>query len=313
MEPRIVTLTLNPAVDIASDAKAVVPVRKVHTFGETYDAGGGGVNVARVLHELGADVTAIVLEGGVTGRLVVELLEEEGVRCHPVRIADRTRICMTVHDHAGRQEYRFVAEGPQVSPAEFNAGLTAVATEPADWLVASGSLPRGVELDSYVRIAKLAAKRGEKLVLDTSGPALQAALGHGLALIKPSLGEFEGLMGRNLPRAAEQNAAALQLVQAGAADRVAVSLGHRGALLATRDGVWRQPAPDVHAVGAVGAGDSFLAALTLALARGCDAPDALAWGSAAGAAAVLRTGTAHPKREDVEELYLRMRETCIPV
>ena len=77
--------------------------------------------------------------------------------------------------------------------------------------------------------------------------------------------------------------------------------------------MWRQPAPDVHAVGAVGAGDSFLAALTMALARGCDARDALAWGSAAGAAAVMRTGTAHPKRADVEELYLRMRETCVLV
>jgi 6-phosphofructokinase 2 len=311
MEPRIVTLTLNPAVDIACDARAVVPVRKVHTFAETYDAGGGGVNVARVLHELGADVTAIVLAGGVTGRLVVELLAEEGVRCHPVPIADRTRICTTVHDHAGRQEYRFVAEGPQVSPAELEAGLAAVASEPAEWLVASGSLPRGVEVDSYVRVAKLAAQNGGKFVLDTSGAPLQAALGHGIALIKPSLGEFETLMGRNLPRASEQNAAALQLVRAGAADRVAVSLGHRGALLATQDGVWRQPAPDVHAVGAVGAGDSFLAALILALARGSDARDALAWGSAAGAAAVMRTGTAHPKREDVEELYLRMRETSV--
>jgi 6-phosphofructokinase 2 len=311
MEPRIVTLTLNPAVDIACDAKVVVPVRKVHTFGETHDPGGGGVNAARVLHELGADVVAVVLVGGVTGRFLVELLAEGGVPCRAVPIADRTRICMTVHDHAGRQEYRFVAEGPEVSAAELDAALLAVEAEPADWLVASGSLPRGVAIESYVRIAQLAARRGQHFVLDTSGPALRAALGHGIALIKPSLGEFETLVGCRLPLAEEQNAAALELVRSGAAERVAVSLGHRGALLATSDGVWRQPAPDVHAVGAVGAGDSFIAAMTLALARGCNAPDALAWGSAAGAAAVMRTGTAHPSRADVEELFLRMRETCV--
>jgi 6-phosphofructokinase 2 len=88
---------------------------------------------------------------------------------------------------------------------------------------------------------------------------------------------------------------------------VAVSLGHRGALLATAEGVWRQPAPDVAAVGAVGAGDSFLAAMTLALATGCDARHALAWGSAAGGAAVMRTGTAHPRRADVEALFRRAR------
>jgi 6-phosphofructokinase 2 len=311
MQPRIVTLTLNPAVDIACDAKAVMPVRKVHTFGETHDPGGGGVNVARVVHELGGNVVAVVLVGGVTGRFLVELMAEAGVPCRAVPIADRTRICMTVHNHASGQEYRFVAEGPEVSAAELDAGLAAVEAESGDWLVASGSLPRGVPVDTYVRVAQLAARRGQHFVVDTSGPALKAVLGHGLALIKPSIGEFETLVGGPLRRAGEQNAAALNLVRSGAAERVAVSLGHRGALLATAEGVWRQPAPDVHAVGAVGAGDSFLAAMTLALARGCDAPDALAWGSAGGAAAVMHTGTAHPNRAEVEELYLRMREMCV--
>jgi 6-phosphofructokinase 2 len=194
-----------------------------------------------------------------------------------------------------------------VSPAELDAVLQLIETEPGDWLVASGSLPRGVPADCYCRVAAIAKRQGRHFVLDTSGAALRPALGHGIALIKPSLGEFEALIGRRLPDAAEQDAAALELVLSGAEERVAVSLGHRGALLATADGVWRQPAPDIAAVGAVGAGDSFLAATRLALANGCDARDALAWGSAAGGAAVMRTGTAHPRRADVEALFLRMR------
>ncbi|MCW3476432.1 1-phosphofructokinase family hexose kinase [Limobrevibacterium gyesilva] len=305
MGPRIVTLTLNPAVDVACDAEAVRPVHKVRTFAETHDPGGGGVNVARVIRELGGDVLAVVLTGGVTGRFLEELLEEGGVPCHVVPIAGRTRIAMTVHDRSARQEYRFVPEGPVASAAELEAALAALAAEPGGWLVASGSLPRGAPVDFYATVARLAAERGQHVVLDTSGPALQAALGHGLALIKPSLGEFEALVGRKLPDAAAQDAAAMAVVRSGGAARVAVSLGGGGALLATPEGLWRRPALDVPARSTVGAGDSFLAAMTLALARGSDPADALAWGIAAGAAAVMQTGTAHPRRADVESLYQR--------
>src|ERR1017187_8161059 len=108
MLPRIVTLTLNPAIDVACEADSVRPQHKIRTDNETHGPGGGGVNVARVIHELGGDTCAIVLSGGVPGH-----------------------------------EYRFVPEGPIVSPAERAATQDAVAAEPTDWLVASGSLPRG--------------------------------------------------------------------------------------------------------------------------------------------------------------------------
>ena len=241
------------------------------------------MNVARVLHELGADVTAVVSCGGVSGELLEELLIEAGVPCRPVRIADRTRICMTVHDVAAGQEYRFVPEGPLLSEAEWREALAAAEEDNPDWLIASGSLPRGVPDDFYALAARTACAKGQQFVLDTSGPALRAALGSGLALIKPSLGEFETLVGRRLREPIEQEAAAMELVRTGAAERVAVTLGRDGALLATADGVWRQPPLDVPARGSVGAGDSFVAAMVVALARGDGPAAALAWGSAAGA------------------------------
>jgi 6-phosphofructokinase 2 len=303
MPPRIVTLTLNPTVDVACDSGGVRPVHKVRTFAETYDPGGGGVNVARVLKELGVDVTAVVCCGGMSGHLLTELLAEAGVPCRPVFIADRTRICMTVHDVGAGQEYRFVPEGPMLCEAEWQAALAAAEEGEPDWLIASGSLPRGVPNDFYARVARTASAKGQRVVLDTSGPALHAALGSGLALIKPSLGEFEALCGRTLREPGALEAAARELVRSGGAARVAVTLGRDGALLATAEGVWRQPPLEVPVRGAVGAGDSFLAAMVLSLARGDRPAEALAWGSAAGAAAVMSTGTAHPSRGQIEALF----------
>lgn len=307
MPDRILTLTLNPTVDIAADADAVRPVRKTRTRNETFDPGGGGVNVSRVLRELGGETLAMILAGGVSGRLLEELLEEGGVPCLSVPIAGRTRISHTVHDLSAGQEYRFVPEGPELAEAEWQAALRALETAEGGWLVASGSLPRGVPEDLYRRVAGIAARRGLRFVLDTSGAPLREALGHGVALTKPSRGEFEALVGRKLATPQEQEEAALALVREGAAELLAVTLGHEGALLAERGGgVLRLPALDVPAKGAVGAGDSFLAAMVLALSRGEGPREAFAWGMAAGAAAVMRPGTAHPRRADVEALRRRI-------
>jgi 6-phosphofructokinase 2 len=302
MYPRIVTLTLNPAVDTAFEADRVIAGHKIRTHNETHDPGGGGVNVARVLTELGVEASAVVLAGGVTGAFLVELLEQYGVPCRPVRIAGTTRFSTTVHDRATGEEYRFVPEGPEISAADVEAAITALDTEPGDWIVLSGSLPRGAPADTYARIAERESARGRHVVLDTSGAPLRAALGHGLALIKPSERELEDLVGPIDPEAAARD-----LVRSGAAERVAVSMGADGALIATAAGVIRRPAIPVEARGAVGAGDSFLAAMTLALATGCDAEDALLWGLAAGAGAVSQTGTAHPRRADVIAFYRMVR------
>lgn len=306
-DPRILTLTVNPTVDIACDADAVRPVHKLRTFNEMQDPGGGGVNVARVVHELGGDVLAVVLAGGFPGQFLEELLAEEHVRCRAVPIAGRTRISYTVHDCTSLQEYRFVAEGPQVTEPEWQAALAVVEQEPGDWIVASGSLAPGMPEDFYARVAAIAARTGRQFVLDSSGAALRAALGQGLALIKPSLGEFEALVGQTLRRGDELEQAALAMVRAGVAARIAVTRGHLGALLATAAGVLHLPPIPVEARSAVGAGDSFTGAMVLALARGASDADAFAWGMAGGAAAVMHTGTAHPARAEVERLHAELR------
>jgi 6-phosphofructokinase 2 len=204
-------------------------------------------------------------------------------------------------------EYRFVPEGPTVSEDEWRAILTAVAETEGEWLIGSGSLPNGVPQDAYAQVARIAARRGQRFVLDTSGVALRAALGNGIELVKPSLGELEHLVGRELKDPHEQEVEAMALVRSGAARMVAVTLGPDGAVLATEDGLVRMAALKVPVHTAVGAGDAFLAGMTLALARGDTPEEALAWGTAAGSAAIGSAGTARLHRADVEARYRELR------
>ena len=139
--PRIATLTVNPAVDVAADAAEVRPVHKIRTFGERYDPGGGGINVARVVHELGGDTLALFAAGGVTGQFVEEMLSQAGVLTNRIPIRGPTRISLTVREQASGSEYRFVPQGPRLDAAECARILDALGAIEADWLVASGSLP----------------------------------------------------------------------------------------------------------------------------------------------------------------------------
>jgi 6-phosphofructokinase 2 len=304
MSPRLITLTLNPALDLAADADAVVPTHKIRMHHEHADPGGGGINVARVVHELGGDTLAVLAAGGASGRVLEEMLDEAGVNRRSVPIRGRTRVSLNVQDCSSGLEYRFVPEGPTLTEAEWQSVLTVLEQVEGDWLIASGSLPHGVPDDAYAQVARIAARRGLPFVLDTSGPALTAALEQGgITLVKPSLSELEHLLCRELKDAAEQDAHAMDLVRRGSALLVAVTLGRDGALLATPDGVVRMPAMDVAVHSTVGAGDAFLAAATLALAREATPWHALAWGTAAGATAIACAGTARLRQCDVEARY----------
>ncbi|MFT8247205.1 1-phosphofructokinase family hexose kinase [Roseomonas sp. BN140053] len=305
-EPRIATLTLNPAVDFACEAEKVEPTHKLRTTNERLDPGGGGINVARVVLALGGRALALFLAGGPTGQVLQDLLRESGVPHRAVPIRERTRISQTVLDRSSKQEYRFVAEGPRIREAEWRGLLDLLDGVDADWIVGSGSLPPGVPEDFYARVAQAAAKRGRHFVLDSSGAALRASLGQGVTLLKPSLSEFQSLVGRELPDPAEQEQAAVELVRSGATRLLALTLGGDGAVLATAEGAIRLPALPVEVRGTVGAGDSFVAGMTLALARGESPEEAFAWGVATGAAAVSRVGTAHPERTAVEALRRRI-------
>jgi 6-phosphofructokinase 2 len=198
-------------------------------------------------------------------------------------------------------EYHFVPEGPFIAADELSRFRNLLLDINTEWLVASGSLRPEVPADFYAQIAEFATSRGQKFVLDTSGGALRSAVGRGIDLLKLSLSEFQFLVGKEISDPIEQEQEARALMP----HLIAVCLGAAGAILATDTPVFRYPGVEVKAESAVGAGDSFLAALVIGLARQMAFNDALAFGVAAGTASILRRGTAVVNRHVVDQLMSR--------
>jgi len=294
----ILTLTLNPAVDLSTSVARVEPQTKLRCQTVRRDPGGGGVNVSRVLKRFGLDAAAIYPTGSSTGELLARGMLHENIKSIAIPIAGETREDFTVTETETGNQFRFVMPGPALSQNEWHACLDAIehhAPKP-QIIVASGSLPPGVPPDFYARAARTAKKLGAKLVLDTSDKALAEALKEGVWLIKPNLRELRELTGAELPDESSRIEAARILVRKAAAEIVALSLAEEGALLVTRDEAFRARAPAIKPVSTVGAGDSFLGGMVWRLALGRDLGDALRHGVAAGTAALLSPGTelCHP-------------------
>lgn len=307
MSPRIVTLTVNPALDVAMEAGEVRPGHKIRTRGTTYDPGGGGINVSRVIHALGGETLAVMATGGPTGRFIEQLLGDAGVQYRTVAVAGATRISLTVRETSSGAEYRFVPEGALLKPSDAEGILTLLADLRADWLVASGSLPPGFPADFYARVARLARREDLRFALDTSGVALEPALHQGIDLLKTSLSEFQSIVGSTSSDDDALAGQASRLAATGAASMIALTLGDRGAILATPERRIVQPALPVQVHSGVGAGDSFLAGLVLGLAQQKSPDEALRLGMVSGAAAVTSRGTARVTRRQVEALLADMR------
>ncbi|MDH4439032.1 MAG: 1-phosphofructokinase family hexose kinase [Rhizobium sp.] len=304
---KILCLALNPAIDISSDTDVVRHTHKTRTHNQQQFPGGGGINVARVIKTLGGQCELAFLSGGATGQLLEAMLEPLAIGTRAFPIHDPVRVAYAVHETSTNLEYRFVPEGPLVTEAELEPVLRMVAASDADYVVASGSLPRGAPDDTYVRLAQAAKARGARFFLDTSGPALAAALTSAqVFLVKPSLGEFEAMVGQKLDHQTV-GPVAQDFVRRGAAEFIAVTLGADGAILVSADKIVRLPAIQVPVNSATGAGDSFVAGIVWSLAEGHGIEDAFHFGQASGAAAVMTAGTELCRREDVFRLYATTR------
>ena len=266
----IVTITPSPAIDLSTAVDRILPVAKLRGKTQRRDPGGGGINVARVIRRLGGDARAIYPVGGAIGKLLRQLLDQEGVASHTWTIAGETRENFFVDEISAGRQYRFILPGPRLSEAEWKECLKLVsALDPFPrYLVASGSLPDGVPDDFYARVARIAKQRGARFVLDTSGPALAAAAAEGVDLIKPNLREMRELTGSEPSDAYAWEAAAKDLVGTGKAAVVALTMAHLGAALVTREEVLRAPPIPITPRSAVGAGDSFLGGVDLAACFG---------------------------------------------
>ena len=307
---RIVTLTMNPALDKSAEVDRVVPEDKLRCQNPRFDAGGGGINVARAVTKMGGDATALFLAGGWSGDRLVSLLEEEGVPTNRIAIHQDTRENLVIYEKETCQQFRFGMPGPEHDHDEGERVLqTLEGLDPApEFLVVTGSLPPGISDDYYGRVAETARQRGSKVIVDAHGESLRQALAAHPFLIKPNLRELGQLAGREMESDEQIEAAAQKLVDDGSCDICMVSMGAGGALWVSREGTQRLRAPTVRIRSKVGAGDSTVAGIVLAFSRGWTERRVLALGVAAGAAAVMTPGTELCRREDAERLYTELQE-----
>lgn len=305
MLPRsIVTLTPNPAVDLCTSIDRVISFHKLRCGEARRDPGGGGINVARVVRRLGGHPIAIFPAGGPIGGLLQKLLATESVNGIAVPIAGDTREDITIDEHETGAQFRFVLPGPVVWPDEIAGILRALKSHfaPDGFLIASGSLPLGMRPEFYADCSRMAHDAAMKFVVDSSGPALAAAVEAGAFLIKPSLRELCELTGESLTQERAWLEAARSLTLRHPVKWVALTLGEMGALLVSDTVAFRAMAPKISPVSTVGAGDSFLGALAWALAGGESGRDALRYAVASGTAAMLSPGTDLSHSTDIERL-----------
>lgn len=303
----IATLTLNPTLDVSFEVDRIFPCHKMRGGSERHDPGGGGINVARVFVRLGGNARCVYLCGGATGAALHSLLDLHQLVRNRVEIGGETRVSTSVFERETGQEYRFVTEGPVILETEWLECQAIISQLQCDYLVVSGSMPRGAPDDLYARIARTARTRDIRVVLDSSGVGLAKGLADGnVFLVKPSVGELAALNGTPLETNEAVIAAAKAIVDRGEAENVAVTLGSEGAILVNASETIRLPAVQVEASSAVGAGDSFLAAMVFKLAEGRTAAEALRFGMAGGAAAVLTPGTGLARAADIYRLHSEM-------
>ncbi|MET9495896.1 1-phosphofructokinase [Streptomyces sp. NPDC006552] len=293
----ILTVTPNPSLDRTYELPGLDRGGVVRATAERMDPGGKGVNVSRAVAAAGAPTLALLPLGGAPGALLGELLTGQGIPVAPVPVAGLTRSNIALAEPDGTLT-KINAPGPEVSAEEAESLLSAVGTRSAGaaWIACCGSLPRGLTPSWYAALVARAHAAGARIALDTSGPALLAALRERPDVVKPNAEELAEAVGRPLATVGDALKASEQLRESGAA-AVLASLGADGQLLVDATGTWFASAPAPTVRSNVGAGDASLAGFLIAGGQG---PRALASAVAHGAAAVQLPGSAMPAPADLD-------------
>jgi len=302
---KIVTLTVNPAIDKSTTVASIKPNSKLRCTTPIFEAGGGGINISRVINELNETSTCLYLGGGPTGSHLHQLLEAENIAQKMIPIAGWTRENLAVTDTTTHQQFRFGMPGPDVSEKEcinVLAHVELILSE-GDYLVASGSLSPNMPLDFFGKVATIAKGKKVKFILDSSGEPLVYGAKAGAFLLKPNLGELSKLCGVETISFTELETLAQKFLKNNPCEVLVVSLGPQGALMVTEDFVEYIAAPIVFQKSTIGAGDSMVAGMVLGLAQGKSLSEMAKYGVACGTAATMSPGTQLCKKKDVEALY----------
>ncbi|MEU6972626.1 PfkB family carbohydrate kinase [Kitasatospora aureofaciens] len=236
--PPVLTLTLNPTVDICCDVDHLVGVGKTRARVRYVAAGGGGINVARGVARFGGQATAVHTAGQEIGRRLNRLSDEEGIDHLALGIAGETREAFVLFETESLRSYHIVPGGPRLDDDEARRCLDLLerAAGAHRYIVASGSLPGGLPEDFYTAVARRVREAGSRVVLDTSGPALRESLHEAVFLRRCNRSEASYLVGRAVRTCDDARAVNEQLLAAGAAEVAITTLEELGALCSTGQG-----------------------------------------------------------------------------
>ncbi len=313
--PPIVTLTLNPCVDVSYDIPHLIEDQKVHATATRYDPGGNGINVARALKRLHVPAHACCVVAGEIGELLERLVAHELDHPHCQRIEGETRINVTLQQQEPRAQFEISGIGPPLSKLALQDLVDEVlGLAGSGYAVLTGSLCPGVGQDFYADVARELRLQAAHPVIDAPGPMLAHAIDAHPFLIKPNRYELEQLVGHPLPEFEDVRRAACEL-QARGIDYVCVSMGGEGALLVDDKHSYHAAAPKVEVKSTVGAGDSMLAGIVAALARGESPAEALRLGLACGSGTAAQPGTQlfgyNQMQSLLREIEVSRDETCL--
>jgi 6-phosphofructokinase 2 len=303
----IITLTINPSLDKSTHFAKLVAEQKIRCEKPRYDAGGGGINVSKAIAKLGGSTTCVFTSGGSSGAMLEDLMEKEKLESIVIKTKNWTRENFIAFDTSTQSQYRFGFPGNELYDDETDKIIEMVSNLKAEYLVISGSLNEGLPSNFYQKIAETAQTSGIKVIVDTSGEALQKVLETGVYLIKPNIGELAKLIGIERLELLDVEKGAKNLVDKGAAEIVVVSLGAEGAILVSKETTEFVPAPKVAKKSTVGAGDSMVGGMVWALSQNKSLKEVIQIGVCCGTAATMNEGTQLFKVEDVEKLFKEMQ------
>ena len=304
----ILIVNLNLAVDEIVHLDEL-RVGGVHRFERTVrQAGGKGVNIARVLGALNEDALLMGFLGGQSGDLIARQLQREEIRFAATPIQDESRTCFILDDHATRTQTVINEAGPEVSTTELQLFMDDYArlVSASNLIVITGSLPPKLPPETYAQLIFTASEKRKPVLLDTSCVALRTALPAQPFIVKINSAEACELLGFNITGADSAASAARQLIAAGARHAM-ITLGADGAILNFEGVEYRIKPPRIEALNSVGSGDAVMAGLAAGLVRGLDAEEMARLAIAAGAANALRG----MGRTTAEEVFRLMQNVTV--
>ena len=300
----IATLTINPALDTNTHVTGMVPEKKLRCTAPDYFAGGGGINVSRALARLHTSSLPLYASGGPAGKKIGELLENEKIKPQPIEVTTWTRDNLTVKDDASGNQFRFTFPGYPLTDADQTSIYSAIEflSPFPKFLVLSGSFAPDFPLNFIEKLKDLCDRNLAKLIVDTSGPYLSEAVNAGVYLIKPNYQELCELAGIQCDDLHDIEPIARKVIKDSGVECMLISLGANGASWITKNEYYHIHAPKVPVKSTVGAGDSMLAGVVHALAKGYASKEVLKWGVACGTATTMNEGTGLFQFEQVETI-----------